>query len=785
MKNSFCYPKSVITVVLFLTCFFAKSQETFDLYGDAVKESSDIYRLTEEKFTQTGVITNLFPIDLTKNHEFNFELNFGTKDRTGADGITFFLIDVCESTFSGGGGLAIGTFTKSVFVEFDTWQNGHLSDPADDHMAIMSKGSTNHGSGDAITPPIELGNIETRDFYKVKVNWVYNSAHSQTFKVEFQYSDGSSKKREATQNFINDIFNNQSFVFWGFSGSTGGSNNIQKVRIDNSLETNLFVCKGQEVTLTAPEKGSNYSWTSSPSSTISNSNGSVIKVSVNETTVYTCNYTDFCGKNKEIKYIVHIFEASASKVDLTCTTDKGSITLTAKDGQIPYTYILKDSSSSIIGSFTNNNTSHTFNNLGAGIYTYTIKDSKSCDEKTGTISLNDPVPILTGEKDQKYCEGDPAPKLVVASNADEIKWFDDALLTNQVNSGSEFVGATPGVYYVQGINTTSLCTSGVLQISLTEIPLPNVILSSNYQYLFYGQTLELYSNANTTTESILWSGPNNFYSIDTETSVLINKTEQGGTYSATITTNSGSCSNQNQLDIYTFIDVETALGEDRASCRDDEIMQISYPYYSFFTYSWKGPNGFSSTNHEIEVQDRGVYTLTITTPDGNKSSGSIEVYKSTLALEEATSCLNQVFIKPTGGKEPYEFSLDGITWQSSPIFLNIPQGTYQVHIRDANQCSIMSDNHYFKNFKLYQAFSPNGDGINDVWDLSDLKTCPNIQVKIFDRYGRFLHQMNRNNLIWDGTAKGKTLPSNTYWFAIDFNDGIISTIKSHITIKRK
>ncbi len=238
------------------------------------------------------------------------------------------------------------------------------------------------------------------------------------------------------------------------------------------------------------------------------------------------------------------------------------------------------------------------------------------------------------------------------------------------------------------------------------------------------------------------------------------------------------------MEIYTFIDVETAIGNDILLCYD-ETAHISYPYYDFFEYSWEGPNGFTSSNFEIEPQEEGTYTLTVTAPDGNQSIGSIELQITDLGLQEATSCLNQVFIQPTGGTKPYEFSLDGITWQSSPLFFNVSQGNYQVHIRDANQCSITSNNHYIKEFKVYQAFSPNGDGINDTWDLTDLKDCPNIQVKIFDRFGRFLHQMNQNNLIWDGRSKGKPLPSNTYWFAIDFNDGITSTIKSHITIKRK
>ncbi|MFV0237920.1 MAG: T9SS type B sorting domain-containing protein [Flavobacteriales bacterium] len=39
--------------------------------------------------------------------------------------------------------------------------------------------------------------------------------------------------------------------------------------------------------------------------------------------------------------------------------------------------------------------------------------------------------------------------------------------------------------------------------------------------------------------------------------------------------------------------------------------------------------------------------------------------------------------------------------------------------------------------------------------------------------------------MWNGRVDGKPVPSNTYWFAIDFKDNVTPTIKSHITIKRE
>ena len=103
---------------------------------------------------------------------------------------------------------------------------------------------------------------------------------------------------------------------------------------------------------------------------------------------------------------------------------------------------------------------------------------------------------------------------------------------------------------------------------------------------------------------------------------------------------------------------------------------------------------------------------------------------------------------------------------------------------DSQGCIAVSDRVFFSSLGVTQAFSPNGDGINDIWDLSVLQGCPNARVYVYDRYGRKLWETNDTQLKWDGIVKGKPVPSDTYWFAIDFNDGKTPIYKSEVTIKR-
>jgi gliding motility-associated-like protein len=89
--------------------------------------------------------------------------------------------------------------------------------------------------------------------------------------------------------------------------------------------------------------------------------------------------------------------------------------------------------------------------------------------------------------------------------------------------------------------------------------------------------------------------------------------------------------------------------------------------------------------------------------------------------------------------------------------------------------------------KVKNAFSPNGDGVNDKWQIYDQYDClSNITLTVFNRYGSKVFQSRdyRNN--WDGTYNGKPCPDGTYYGVIEFKliSGKKFTKKTDITIIR-
>ena len=85
-------------------------------------------------------------------------------------------------------------------------------------------------------------------------------------------------------------------------------------------------------------------------------------------------------------------------------------------------------------------------------------------------------------------------------------------------------------------------------------------------------------------------------------------------------------------------------------------------------------------------------------------------------------------------------------------------------------------------------FSPNGDGVSDVFKILDVERFPNFTVKIIDRWGNEVYDYNNNGSInpvwWDGTYKGKPVPEGVYFYYLDFKDGITKPRTNFIQLTR-
>jgi len=67
-------------------------------------------------------------------------------------------------------------------------------------------------------------------------------------------------------------------------------------------------------------------------------------------------------------------------------------------------------------------------------------------------------------------------------------------------------------------------------------------------------------------------------------------------------------------------------------------------------------------------------------------------------------------------------------------------------------------------------FTPNNDGVNDLWQIENIELYPNCQVKIFTREGKEIYSSSGYNVPWDGTFAGGKLPAGPYFYVIVLNE---------------
>jgi gliding motility-associated-like protein len=111
--------------------------------------------------------------------------------------------------------------------------------------------------------------------------------------------------------------------------------------------------------------------------------------------------------------------------------------------------------------------------------------------------------------------------------------------------------------------------------------------------------------------------------------------------------------------------------------------------------------------------------------------------------------------------------------------------TYRLTVTSIGGCKGYDDVvvKVLKSPSIPNVFSPNGDGVNDVWVIRYLETYPGNSVQVFNRYGQQVFVSNGYAKPWDGTLKGSPLPAGVYYYIIDPKHGR-NAYKGSVTILR-
>ncbi len=184
----------------------------FRLVGDAIRTGGNCIRLTEAMQWSSGSIWHRTPINLEASFEMELELMFGCDDIAGADGLVFVFLPDAQQLGYAGEGMGFAGLIPSLGIEVDTWENEHLGDPAEDHVAILANGMVNHILN--LAGPVKVKNLEDCRLHQLGIRW---NAGSQ---VLYMSIDGREVIRYRGD-IIREIFRGQSRVYWGVTAATG------------------------------------------------------------------------------------------------------------------------------------------------------------------------------------------------------------------------------------------------------------------------------------------------------------------------------------------------------------------------------------------------------------------------------------------------------------------------------------------------------------------------------------------------------------------------------------
>jgi len=218
-----------------------------------------------------------------------------------------------------------------------------------------------------------------------------------------------------------------------------------------------------------------------------------------------------------------------------------------------------------------------------------------------------------------------------------------------------------------------------------------------------------------------------------------------------------------------------------------------------FNFTWQ-LNGIplADTSSSIVATQTGTYTVTVE----NLFTGCISSSSATVSqnftptfdvelLSIAFADNQSVRITNIVGDGDFEFQLNDGDWiplpegETSLTFTNVPTGLNTIRGRDNTGCFSVEEQFTIIDYPPF--FTPNQDGINETWNIEALSNQRNAKIYIFDRYGKMLKQLSPSGDGWDGTFNGKPMPSQDYWFKVEYIDPLtrrLNTFRSNFTLKR-
>lgn len=600
--------------------------------------------------------------------------------------------------------------------------------------------------------------------------------------------------------FTDNSLGNPLTWFWTFSGAATGNSNVQNpssvcynnsgnftvtLQITNTCGTftntqtgyiqvgagatpnitangPLSFCAGNNVTLSTNAIGT-YQW---------QQNGVAIPGATNSNLIVTQsgNYSVSVGSGScsGVSNVLQVSVTPAATAvinPLSSTTICSGETVILESANTANSYQWLLNGTAIAGA-----TTQQLNVNSAGDYTLQVSSANGCSAVSTptTVSvLPTTTPVITSTNGQySFCQGQSL-NLEATAGLSNYQWY----LNNNI-----IAGATSATYtvtqtgsYTVSVQGSNGCVANSAPSNITLLPLPTTLVSPGGPILICNAVPALLQAASGAS-SYQWYDDNGSISGATSSSFLASQT---GNYYVNIANASGCSASSNTVEVSfnTGITV-TIYNPNPSPCEGDVVFLSTMQNYNQIDWS-TGENGI-----QISVSESGKYKVTVVNSGGCTATDEVDLVFQPKPFVEAgadvsSDCVTGVLLQGTGDGIPIwepalglgndnTFEVNAAPINTTTYYLTVDNGTCKAtdSLIVTAECSSVY---------VPSAFTPNNDGINDVFKAFG-KELKDFKLVIYNRWGERIFQTQDINIGWDGTYRGTPAPFGMYVWELEAKD---------------
>ncbi|MDQ3047912.1 MAG: gliding motility-associated C-terminal domain-containing protein [Bacteroidota bacterium] len=527
------------------------------------------------------------------------------------------------------------------------------------------------------------------------------------------------------------------------------------------IDGDMILCEGDSMILSVADllSGANYFW-----------NGPGISA-VNDTQLIVSPATEL----QEGYYSVTAYSSTCINTSDSVLVQVNTINLNAFSSS-SYTICQYDSAliygDTLIGSYTWN-TGETADSISAGtagIYYYTYTDSAGCSEASDTTTLIVlPAPLSVALADTSVCAGTPLTFTATSDTTLSVSWYNGLnvlIATGASYTTPPLTQATMLLVQLTGANGCAGITDTVQITILPPIASPLLSVSDS---VCAGDSVQLMAT-NLAGYTFFWSGPSGFTSSSVSPVINPFDANASGVYSLYVM--NGYCmSDTATVEILAIPYPSLIVTNNYSICIGDDSTLSAVS--NAWNILWS--NGLTTPVINIAPLETTLYTVQASNMCGTVIQ-NILVTVNPLPIVNINSGFTLIIgetgqLSASNGVTYNWFPSEGLscTTCSSPYVTLVHPQDYYVTVTDSNQCtnydSVSIDVTDVSVVYIPNAFTPNGDGSNDVFKVAG-NHIESVHMQIFNRWGEKVFESKEISEGWDGTFKGKVGQSETYVYKI-------------------